>query len=47
VRALIAAGADPSIRDRRFDGSALGWAEHLGQAAIITYLRASASEHTV
>ncbi len=46
VRALLAAGADPSIRDRRFDGDALGWAEHLGRPEIAAYLRESESRHT-
>ena len=46
VRALIAAGADPSIRDRGFGGNALGWAEHLGHPEIAAYLRGSESRHT-
>ena len=31
IRLLLELGADPSIRDRRFDGTALDWAHHLGQ----------------
>jgi hypothetical protein len=39
VRALITAGADPAIRDKRFGGDALAWAEHLEQPEIAAYLR--------
>jgi ankyrin repeat protein len=39
VRALIAAGADPAIRDKLFDGDAHAWAEHLEQTEIAAYLR--------
>jgi ankyrin repeat protein len=28
VRVLLAAGADPSIRDSKHDGDAKGWAEY-------------------
>jgi ankyrin repeat protein len=28
VRLLLAAGGDPSIRDSKHDGDAIGWAEH-------------------
>jgi hypothetical protein len=28
VKFLLDHGADPTVRDRRFDGTALGWAEH-------------------
>jgi ankyrin repeat protein len=34
ARMLLAAGADPSIRDSRHDGDAIGWAEHFGRAEI-------------
>lgn len=38
VRALLDAGADPAIRDSRYDGDALGWARHFGRDAIATML---------
>lgn len=36
---LIDLGADPGIRDARFDATPLGWAEHFGQSAMADYLR--------
>jgi ankyrin repeat protein len=39
ARLLIAAGADPDIRDARFDAPPLGWAEHAGQQALADLLR--------
>lgn len=39
VRLLLAAGADPNLRDCRFDGTALGWAEHGNQDAAAELLR--------
>lgn len=39
VRTLVEAGADRVIRDRMFDGTPLGWAEHLGRTEIAAYLR--------
>ena len=35
---LLSLGADPSIRDVRFDATALGWAEHEGHAELIALL---------
>jgi ankyrin repeat protein len=35
ARRLLAAGADPRIRDSKHDGDALGWAEHFGQAELV------------
>jgi Ankyrin repeats (3 copies) len=35
---LLSLGADPSIRDMRFDATALGWAEHEGHAELIALL---------
>ena len=35
---LLSLGADPSIRDTRFDATPLGWAEHLGQTELIALL---------
>jgi ankyrin repeat protein len=40
VRALLDAGADPTIRDRKYDGDAIGWAEHGGHPEIAELLRA-------
>ena len=40
VRALVEAGASVATRDKLFDGNALGWAHHLGQAEIVGYLEA-------
>ncbi|MFC1411691.1 ankyrin repeat domain-containing protein [Streptacidiphilus sp. N1-12] len=34
VRLLLELGADPAIRDRRFDGTALDWARHFGHGAV-------------
>jgi ankyrin repeat protein len=34
ARLLLAAGADPSIRDSKHHGDALDWAEHFGRAEI-------------
>jgi ankyrin repeat protein len=33
LRLLLDAGADPTIRDSRFDSTAAGWADHFGQHA--------------
>ncbi|KZB81512.1 ankyrin repeat domain-containing protein [Amycolatopsis regifaucium] len=41
VRALLAAGADPSLEDSLYSSSAVGWAEHFGQAEILSVLRAA------
>ncbi|MEO6156626.1 MAG: ankyrin repeat domain-containing protein [Ilumatobacteraceae bacterium] len=35
---LVARGADPTIRDGRFDATPLGWAEHFEQAAMVDLL---------
>jgi len=40
VRVLLAAGADPSIRDSKHGGDALGWAEHFERADIVEILKA-------
>ena len=39
ARMLIELGADPGIRDSRFQSTPLGWAEHFGQQATAGYLR--------
>ena len=38
VRLLLAAGADPQVRDRRFDATPLDWARHLGSAKAASVL---------
>lgn len=35
---LLRLGADPAIKDARFDATPLGWAEHFGQPAMIDLL---------
>lgn len=39
---LLAAGADPTIRDSKHDGDALGWAEHFGRADLRRVMEANA-----
>ena len=39
VEALLAAGADPSLRDALYDGPASGWAQQGGHAALAALLR--------
>ncbi len=39
VRVLVEAGADPGLRDRVYEGTPLGWAEHLRRPEITAYLR--------
>jgi len=39
VEALLAAGADPTIRDSKHNGDALGWAEHGGSVDVVRMLR--------
>jgi ankyrin repeat protein len=39
ARMLIGLGADPSIRDARFNATPLGWAEHFRQTAMADFLR--------
>lgn len=38
VRELLELGADPTVRDRRFDGTPADWADHLGRPAISALL---------
>ena len=38
ARLLLSLGADPDVRDGRFDSTPLGWAEHFGQQATIELL---------
>jgi ankyrin repeat protein len=44
VRALLGAGADPTIRDKKYDGDAIGWAEHGGHPEIVEIIRAQAKK---
>ena len=39
VRLLLAAGADPSIRDSKHDSDAIGWAGFFRQPEIVQILR--------
>ena len=39
VRVVLAAGPDLTIRDRRFDSDALGWADHLGRPHLAELIR--------
>jgi ankyrin repeat protein len=38
VMTLLRLGADPGIRDARFDGTPLSWARHFGQQAVAELL---------
>jgi ankyrin repeat protein len=38
ARTLLRLGADPNVRDHRFDSTPLGWARYFGQQAIIELL---------
>jgi ankyrin repeat protein len=38
ARTLLRLGADPGIRDARFDSTPLGWARHFGREALIDLL---------
>jgi hypothetical protein len=38
VKLLVELGADPTIQDRSYNSTALGWAEHNNQHAVIDYL---------
>ena len=39
VEALLAAGADPTLRDALYDGPASGWARQGGHTALAALLR--------
>jgi ankyrin repeat protein len=43
VGVLLAAGADPRIRDSQHDSDAFGWAEFFGRTAILDVLKTSGS----
>jgi ankyrin repeat protein len=38
ARSLVRLGADPTIRDQRFDSTPLGWARYFGQEQLVTLL---------
>ena len=38
ARTLLRLGADPDLRDRRFDSTPLGWARYFGQEPLIALL---------
>ena len=38
ARTLLSLGADPGIRDQRFDSTPLGWARHFGQEQLVELL---------
>ena len=40
ARLLLAAGADPTVLDDRFDSSPLGWAEHANHPEMVAFLAA-------
>ena len=42
VPVLLAAGADPRIRDNRHDADAIGWAEFFQRSEIVRILEAHA-----
>ncbi|HMI43768.1 MAG TPA: ankyrin repeat domain-containing protein, partial [Gemmatimonadaceae bacterium] len=44
VRLLLAAGADPTIRDSKHDSDALGWAEFFGRLEIVRMFRANSEK---
>ena len=41
VKFLLERGADPTIKDELYDGTALGWAEHGEAMDVVAYLKAS------
>jgi hypothetical protein len=38
ARSLLRLGADPGIRDQRFDSTPLGWARYFGQEQLVALL---------
>ena len=46
VETLLRLGADPNVRDRRFDSTPLGWAEHLDHPEVAARLREITDEAT-
>jgi ankyrin repeat protein len=39
ARLLLEAGADPNIRDDKYDSTALGWADFFGRADFAELIR--------
>lgn len=39
ARTLLDLGADPTLKDNRYDATPLGWAEHGGKERVAAYLR--------
>jgi ankyrin repeat protein len=46
VRALLDAGADPSLRDAKYNGDAIGWAEHGNHPEIAELIRSLADQRS-
>jgi hypothetical protein len=44
VRLLLAAGANPTIRDSKHDSDAIGWAEFFRQPEIVQVLKEHAEK---
>ncbi|MFD1237994.1 hypothetical protein ACFQ34_32315, partial [Pseudonocardia benzenivorans] len=45
VALLLARGADPTVRDARFDATPAGWAAHAGHSALAAELTAREERH--
>ncbi len=45
VKLLVALGADPNVREGRYNATPLGWAEYNGQAEVAEYLATVTAEH--
>jgi ankyrin repeat protein len=43
---LLGLGADPNVRDARYDATPLGWAEHFNRPALIELLAPVTSPST-
>jgi len=41
---LLDAGADPNVRDDKFDATALGWAAYFGREDVMAFLRERGAE---
>jgi ankyrin repeat protein len=46
AQTLLRLGADPNIRDQRFDATPLGWARHFGHQDLIDLLAPLTTEET-
>jgi hypothetical protein len=47
AQTLLRLGADPDLRDHRFDSTPLGWARHFGQQPLIDLLEPLTTPHDV